>query len=249
MNRLSAPLRDLQRSCANPSAGPTHIDQSAMTTIASIDAVVFDFGGVLIRITRSWRQALERAGLPDTPVVDDPAFAAALDARYVAFEDGSIDAPTYYQAIVDHSGGRLDRRAAERLHQAILIGPYPGVDRLVDAVRAAGLTAAVLSNTNPPHWRRMRALEGGPPEFAPLHLPSPAVASFEVGVAKPQPGIYRALQTALDLPPGRILFFDDSEANVRGAREVGWQAEHIDFAGDPARQMRLHLQARGALAL
>ena len=50
------------------------------------------------------------------------------------------------------------------------------------------------------------------------------VYSHEVGVEKPDPGIYTLLQDWLGLLPHEIVFLDDRVAAVDGARSVGWYA-------------------------
>jgi 2-haloacid dehalogenase len=49
--------------------------------------------------------------------------------------------------------------------------------------------------------------------------------SAHVGVMKPELAIYRHHEKAFGLDPAAILFFDDSPANVEGARAAGWNAE------------------------
>ena len=47
------------------------------------------------------------------------------------------------------------------------------------------------------------------------------VLSFEVGVAKPDPGIYRAALDALDARPEEAVFVDDQAAYCEGAEAIG----------------------------
>ena len=49
--------------------------------------------------------------------------------------------------------------------------------------------------------------------------------SGELGMKKPELAIYRHHEEAFGLDPAAILFFDDSRANVDGARAAGWNAE------------------------
>ena len=45
--------------------------------------------------------------------------------------------------------------------------------------------------------------------------------SFEVGVRKPEPGIYLAALTALDADPADAVFVDDQTEYCDGARALG----------------------------
>lgn len=49
--------------------------------------------------------------------------------------------------------------------------------------------------------------------------------SARLGVAKPDPGAFRAVASALGTTPERCLFVDDTMPNVEGARAAGMQAE------------------------
>ncbi len=48
--------------------------------------------------------------------------------------------------------------------------------------------------------------------------------SGEVGMIKPEPGIYDRHARTFGLEPAATLFIDDSQKNVDGARQAGWQA-------------------------
>jgi epoxide hydrolase-like predicted phosphatase len=50
------------------------------------------------------------------------------------------------------------------------------------------------------------------------------VYSHEVGYLKPEPAAYRIVCEALGVAPAEVLFLDDVQANVDGARAVGMRA-------------------------
>ena len=110
------------------------------------------------------------------------------------------------------------------------------------AIRAAGVETACLSNTNERHWELMTA--------QPLHYPAFAAfgrrhASHLLGLAKPDPAIYRAFEEHSGVPAGMIVFFDDRAENVAAARNAGWRAELIDPRGDTAAQAAAVLRRLG----
>lgn len=49
-------------------------------------------------------------------------------------------------------------------------------------------------------------------------------ASCTVGHRKPSPEYYAEVARRLDVTPDRIVFWDDTQANVEAARSAGWQA-------------------------
>jgi HAD superfamily hydrolase (TIGR01509 family) len=51
--------------------------------------------------------------------------------------------------------------------------------------------------------------------------------SAEVGLAKPDPRIYRLAAERLGVRPDEAVFVDDFAANVEGARAVGMRAIHF----------------------
>jgi putative hydrolase of the HAD superfamily len=71
--------------------------------------------------------------------------------------------------------------------------------------------------------------------------------SYALGIAKPDPGFFRAVVEQLALAPEQLLFIDDHEPNVLGAREAGLQAAL--FPGAPeltsAAALRAILSAHG----
>lgn len=70
--------------------------------------------------------------------------------------------------------------------------------------------------------------------------------SWQVGVAKPDPEFFRRVVSQIGVPAGEVLFVDDSEANVEGARAAGLVAEHWHFERGPGSLVDL-LAAHGVL--
>lgn len=50
------------------------------------------------------------------------------------------------------------------------------------------------------------------------------IYSHEVGLAKPDPDVYRLVMARLGVAPAEIAFVDDTAEQVAAAREAGWQA-------------------------
>jgi HAD superfamily hydrolase (TIGR01509 family) len=49
--------------------------------------------------------------------------------------------------------------------------------------------------------------------------------SFELGFAKPEAGYFQVIMDRISVAPNRVLFIDDHEGNVAGAREIGIHSE------------------------
>ena len=76
----------------------------------------------------------------------------------------------------------------------------------------------LLSDTNEIHFGYVRKTVGV------LELFDECVVSYEVGVMKPDPGIYQEALRRSGLPAEACVFIDDRPGNVEGARRVGMQA-------------------------
>lgn len=79
----------------------------------------------------------------------------------------------------------------------------------------------LLSNTNPLHFGMIRENYPHIAHFDAL------VLSYELGVMKPDPAIYRAAVDEAQCAPEECLFFDDMPENVAGARATGLQARQF----------------------
>ena len=204
-----------------------------------IQLVVFDLGGVLVRIARSWSEAFQRAGIPEMAAAfeaNDRALASILDLNSL-FEIGKINEAQMIDRIrttVEH----CSRTQVCDMLDAWLVEPYAGIEGLFESVAAAGLTTACLSNTNERHWRTVMHLDG---RYAPLRRLEYRIASHLTGVAKPNAGAYEAVEHQTGVSGRAIAFFDDDHANCQAASSRGWNVHQIDPDGDTVAQMTEHL--------
>ena len=98
-----------------------------------------------------------------------------------------------------------------RIHHEVL----PMVESLLGRAKVA-----LISNTNEIQWRFLR------PQLPLLERFSDRVLSYELGLAKPDPEIFRAaLRRVGNPPPESCAFFDDMLPFVQVARTLGIQAE------------------------
>lgn len=92
--------------------------------------------------------------------------------------------------------------------------------QFIQELRSQGYYCAIATNQEKYRLRYMREEMG----FAGFF--DAVFGSADVGEVKPNAGFYREVTDRLGAEPSRILFWDDSEANVDGARAFGWRAEH-----------------------
>lgn len=203
-----------------------------------IRIVVFDLGGVIVRICRSWQEGVRAAGLEVRGGTDSAQMRELRRSCAREYQEGRIGCEEFHLRLAETTGGLYSPEEIERIHHAWVLEEYPGVGGVVDAVRASGAATGVLSNTNHGHWTRLARMPL-------LGRIDHVHASHLLGVSKPSAEIYRAFEQRTGFAAGQILFFDDLEENVESARAVGWQAERIDHEGDTAAQMMEQLRVRG----
>ncbi len=210
------------------------------------DIVVFDLGGVLVRIVHSWAEGHERAGFAPHPILDDDAFHRECTRLLHSLELGNVSPEVFAAEVASGSRGAYTADDVTNFLHAWQIGEYADVGRVLDAVDAVGLATGALSNTNALHWREVREA-ADEHRFPTVRRLQYAGASHLLGLAKPDPAIFRVFQQMTEFSASRILFFDDREENVQAARAAGWHAEQIDHTGDTADQLASHLRALGAI--
>ena len=204
--------------------------------------VVFDLGGVLVRIARSWDEACAAAGVPRRPGADVTSARLARDPWVVAYETGAVTREAFLSGVAASTGGLYGPEEVARVHDAWLIAEYPGLPALFDALDAAGLPTAVLSNTNEAHWAAMYPSAGASPRFPTLARVRHPHASHRLGVRKPDAAAFRAVEATAGTAGAGVWFFDDLAPNVDAARAHGWTAVLVD-PSDPVTAMRAALAA------
>ena len=180
--------------------------------------VVLDFGNVLYHVNYP---AMARTLAGDRA----EAFLARFTGSVLltGYEAGRLGLEDVLAGL-ESSGYPMTR---ERFLEGYLsiFSPVEGMAALVERL-AGAVPLALLSNTSPEHAAHFIERV---PEFQ--HFRS-RVYSFEVGLMKPAPQLYREAAARLSLPTAELVYVDDLLANVEGARAVGMTAIH--FVDAPA---------------
>jgi putative hydrolase of the HAD superfamily len=212
------------------------------STCSDIRLVCFDLGRVFVRICDDWRHGCRVAAIPDPPPLNAEA-ATALEELVCRSDLGDVDARQFADLAAPLLG--LTSAQVQRLSDSYLLGLFPGIDQMLDDLRAAGLATACLSNTNVNHWRLVT--DPAAPCFLPLHKMDHHFVSFKIRARKPDAAIYTHVERATGLAGRQIAFFDDLAENVDAAAQRGWQAIRIDPSLDPMAQARSALERLGVL--
>jgi glucose-1-phosphatase len=189
-----------------------------------IDALLFDFGGILVEIDfdRVLARWAELAGVPIDPV---KARFSHGDA-YRRHERGELDEAAYYQSLRDSIGLALtDAQFADGWARVLGDEIAPTV-ALVPRL-AERIPCHLFSNTNFAHYAIWAARHAA--ALAPFKR---RFISCEMGCRKPDADAFTRVSQAIGVAPGRILFFDDTKANIEGARAAGVQAVWVRSPDD-----------------
>jgi HAD superfamily hydrolase (TIGR01509 family) len=171
-----------------------------------IRAICFDAFATLVEITDKRRpfRALLLGGV--NSITAEEVLTKPLNLREVA-------------AGVSHELGEGGLAELERDLQAECASVHlrPGIAEIWQSLRERGVRIGVCSNL---------ALPYGPPLLSALpDAPDAVILSYEVGLVKPDPAIFRLVCDRLGLRPAEILFVGDTpSADVEGPRTVGMPA-------------------------
>jgi putative hydrolase of the HAD superfamily len=200
---------------------------------AEIQAIIFDFGGVMVDFSRPgrFRDVEARLGLAPGDLSD--ILWRSPDWRLA--EVGTIGDEEYWRRITL----RLGLPTPEALHglQQELFSDVQADPRMVDLVRRlrGWYRLGLLSNASdaaPQLLHQRYGLDG---------LFDVEVISALVGLAKPDPAIYRLALQRLEAAAEATIFIDDYQPNVAAAAALGIHGIH--FAGYEA--LAAALQQRG----
>lgn len=188
-----------------------------------VDAIVFDLGGVLVEVDH--RRALASwAAAADVPFASLAERYAGRDEAYCAHERGELDDARYFAHLRSTLQLQIDEAQMLGGWNAILGEPLPGVELLVRRL-AWQWPLYVFSNTNPAHIAHFT------PRYRSLLSHFRRVfTSCELGSRKPEAEAFRRVAERIGATPAHLVFFDDLEENVRGAREAGLEAHRVTRA-------------------
>ncbi|MGZ4493808.1 MAG: HAD family hydrolase [Nocardioides sp.] len=179
-------------------------------------AVVFDLGNVLIR----WDPHPAVAAA----VGDEEAsrFLGADDFDFLGWNHQQDAGRTWdlaeAEAARSHPHWEPHLRGYRANFVRSLVGPVDDTVTVLEDLHRAGTPLFALTNWSAelfPHARE---------HFAFLRLFADIVVSGEVGLAKPDPEIFRVLERRIDHPLGSCVFVDDSPANIEAAAGAGMDA-------------------------
>jgi HAD superfamily hydrolase (TIGR01509 family) len=196
-----------------------------MSELAAFEVALFDLGGVIVElggpelhgpllgltnpdeITAAWHQCPVLADY-ECGLITSTEFATAMIRRY-----GLAMAPdAFLAAYVDW---------ALRIHPAAV----DALARLVPEIRPA-----CFSNIGELHWATQNVKWGYDAMF------DVRLASFELGVRKPDARAFELALERLGCAPAAVLYLDDNAANVEAGQRAGFSS-HLVKGGEAVRDL------------
>jgi putative hydrolase of the HAD superfamily len=107
------------------------------------------------------------------------------------------------------------------------IAEVPSSFEVVAALRRAGYGVHLATNQERHRGSYMHDVLGYRDRF------DVSAYSWQVGAVKPDPEFFRRVVGMIGVPASEVLFVDDNESNVEGARAAGLVAEHWHFERGP----------------
>lgn len=193
--------------------------------IDTLEAVIFDFGGVILNLDYPATDKALRALLGESGEV---RYTKTQQGRiFDDFEIGLIDAQRFYRSIREAAGREVTDDEIKAAWNAMLLDVPAERFQFVRDV-AKRYRTFLFSNTNPVHKEAFdHTLEKhlGPGGFDKLF--EQAYYSHSFGLRKPHAATYKAILDKNGLTASRTLMIDDNLDNIKGAAAAGLQVYHL----------------------
>ena len=190
----------------------------------SIEALLFDLGGVVVAI--DWELAFARWAADSGVPVERIRDRYHLGESYWRYERGEIGESEFYASLRETLGVELDDERMQAGWCAIFAGEIGETVALLRELDGR-VPLYAFSNTNAAHQREWAR------RFATALTPFRRIyVSHEMKSRKPEREPFETIAREIATPPDRILFFDDLPENVAGARAAGLAAVQVTSPQD-----------------
>jgi putative hydrolase of the HAD superfamily len=217
---------------------------SVVPTVAPVELVIFDYGGVIsLRMLNGLEHFEAKMGYPRGSVTrlmfgessshlaealgGDPGDGVAPDDRLHDFhllEMGRIDLAEYMTRLVERAPGVLGRPldfdAYREFTASTPVSIHWAVVHRIRALHESGVGLALLTNNVREFGDTWRAT-------FPVDLFPVVVDSSEVGMRKPDRRIYELTCELAGADPEAAVFLDDNSDNVVAASALGIETVHV----------------------
>jgi putative hydrolase of the HAD superfamily len=198
-----------------------------------VRAVVFDYFGTLTPPVGAGDIGADMARIARALEVDVERFSEAMTSSWPLRSTGMLgDARATLVAVARMAGGSPDATSVDAAFEIRMrsfvrwAALRPEVASTVDGIRRRGLAVGVVTDCPPEMGEVWDSLEIAA-------LVDVAVRSSDMGVRKPDPGMFLAAATGLGVEPGECWYVGDGGSNeLAGSAAVGMRPVWLDDA-DP----------------
>jgi len=186
---------------------------------SSIQAIIFDFGGVLI----NWdpHKLFNKYFSNDRQAIDNFLTEINFSAWNLAQDEGypfargvtelSAQFPQYAHLI----------RAYDKEWEESITGVIPETVEILHKLKLAGYRLYGLTNWSAEKFSLVKH------KYETFNLFEDIIVSGEVKLVKPDPAIFRLLLQKIHLQPEECLVVDDSLQNIEAAQKMGFATHHF----------------------
>ena len=185
----------------------------------TVEAVIFDFGGVLASSPFEAFARFETArGLP-VDIIRRTNAANHLENAWAKFERAEVDIETFDRLFAEESlalGAEVRGRDVLPLLQGDL---RPEMVEALKRIKAQFKTGCITNNLPA---NAIGSLTGRSLYIAEVMvLFDHVIESAKIGLRKPDPRIYKLMVETLKVDPSKCVYLDDLGVNLKPAREMG----------------------------
>lgn len=193
------------------------------------DTVIFDLDGTLLDtlqdLAAAVNYALNRQGYPPRTVQEVCRFVGNGVEKLMR---RAVPAGLPEERIMAALAVFKDYYA---LHNNDATAPYPGIEALLDHLKARGVRMAIVSNKNDPNVKAL------------ARLYFPTTISMAVGEgggvrAKPCPDTVLHVMNTWGCDPSRVLYVGDSDVDIQTARNAGVDCASVCWGFRPEQELR-----------
>ncbi|MGV8827546.1 MAG: HAD family hydrolase [Breznakibacter sp.] len=192
-----------------------------MTT--GIKNILFDLGGVLVDLNKqACVDAFKAIGYPQAESMLSNYVQSGI---FLELEEGHITPEAFYKAIMAEAP--VTREQIDEAFFKFLEGiPQYKMEMLLELKKKYKIL--MLSNTNHIMFTWLREAYFGVDGHTIGDYFDELFLSYEMGVAKPNPEIFKILIEKHGIVPSETLFLDDGIKNIEAAAELGFKTYFVE---------------------
>lgn len=211
----------------HPEITPSH-PAPGISSVEKIKNIIFDFGGVICNIDVTLTErAFQNLGLQR---FDKKKAVTDTVGLFEQFETGRISPADFRDNIRSHFGLAQTDPVIDEAWNALLLDIPPERIKILEGLRK-NYRIFLLSNSNKIHYDHYVndfRVKFGFDDFDALF--EKAWFSFNIGLKKPDPAIFRYVLHHCGLQPDETLFIDDTLVHVESAQRTGLNAHYLKIA-------------------